>query len=279
MRFNFEIIEIIYSKIYLKLQLNSTSINVDALSFDQLRIEVKLYLFKCVLDEIKRFVMYELYYKSNLDSNFKSDKFFELILLRVKKLIEKRFFFLKKRKISISEINWAIKYLEIEDGKLCSFILDIICRNLSILQICSTYSFVNYKLITCLLENLIIKISNIFIYIIFVHRDVKSLLYIEFFSSNLTFLKAQKNSFYWQIYLTSTFLKPKYIYYNLYNIKVLNRYGISSKLIYIPILNSKEKDEFSTIQFLVLLYFQFIEFFYPRVLDIAYNLKSFNYLY
>jgi hypothetical protein len=103
---------------------------------------------------------------------------------------------------------------------------------------------------------------------------VKQLVYRGFFYPNVDFLKIQKNNFYWQAYLVSTFLKPKYIYYNLYSLKVLNKYGIVNKLVYLPSLNRKERYQFSSIQLSVLFYFELIDFMYPKLFQIIQRSKK-----
>jgi len=75
-----ETIDIIFTRVYLKLHLNLVNRTNDSLSFDRLKKEVKTYLLICVLDEIRNFLINELFYKPRkLNSDFKADKFFELI--------------------------------------------------------------------------------------------------------------------------------------------------------------------------------------------------------
>jgi hypothetical protein len=255
--------------------LNLVNRTNDSLSFDRLKKEVKAYLLICVLDEIRNFLINELFYKSRkLNSDFKADKFFELILVKVKKNVEKKFIFFNHIKIITSEINWVIKYLEIEEGELFNIMLYNICFHQYSEIIYSTNSIDKFKLVTSILENLVLKITNIFIYMLFLDIEVKKLFYEQFFNSNLDILRAQKNNLYWQAYITSTFLRPKYIYYNLYNIKTLDKYGISIKVIYLPNLIRREKYKFSNIQSLILVYFELIDFFYPKVFQVLQNSKN-----
>jgi hypothetical protein len=109
---------------------------------------------------------------------------------------------------------------------------------------------------------------------LFLDIEVKKLFYEQFFNSNLDILRTQKNNLYWQAYITSTFLRPKYIYYNLYNIKTLDKYGISIKVIYLPNLIRREKYKFSNIQSVILVYFELIDFFYPKVFQVLQNSKN-----
>jgi hypothetical protein len=270
-----ETIDIIFTRVYLKLHLNLVNRTNDSLSFDRLKKEVKTYLLICVLDEIRNFLINELFYKPRkLNSDFKADKFFELILVKVKKNLEKKFIFFNHIKIITSEINWIIKYLEIEEGELFNIMLYNICLHQYSEIVYSTNSIDKFKLVTSILENLVLKITNIFIYMLFLDIEVKKLFYEQFFNSNLDILRTQKNNLYWQAYITSTFLRPKYIYYNLYNIKTLDKYGISIKVIYLPNLIRREKYKFSNIQSVILVYFELIDFFYPKVFQVLQNSKN-----
>jgi hypothetical protein len=258
-------IELIFSQVSLKLHLNLINITGEFLSFDQLKKEVKIYLLTSVLEEIKKFLINDLYYKSkNENLNFKANKFFELILLRVKKKIENDFGFLYGGEISTLELNWVVKYLEIEDGELFYLILSLFSSSDSS-KLFSINGFDKFKLIISLVESLVIKLSSVFIYVIFLKFNLRQLVHTGFFYPNADFLKIQKNNFYWQAYLISTFIKPKYIYYNLYNLRILNKYGIMSKLIYFPILTHKSDYQFSIIQLFVLFYFELIDFIYPKL--------------
>lgn len=265
-------LEIIFTKIYLKIYLNLINISEEPLSFDQCKRDIKIYILNCVLEEIKSFLINDLYYRSkNLNFNFESDKFFELVLLRVRKTIRNEVQFLKDTAISYSEFNWVVKYLETEDGELLNLVLKLVPLNNYYETNSFIYGFDRIKLITSLLENFVIKLSNVFIYVIFFNFGPKQLVYRGIFYSNIYVLKNRKNNFYWQAYLASTFLKPKYMYYNLYSLKVLNKYGISSKVVYIPNLDRKEKYTFSSIQLAVLFYFELIDFLYPKVFRIIQN--------
>lgn len=268
-------IELIFSQITLKIHLNLINISGEFLSFDQLKKEVKIYLLNSVLEEIKKFLINELYYKStNANLSFKANKFFELILLRVKKRIEKEFGFLQGGNISAAELNWVVKYLETEDGELFYLIIYLFSLTDSDKLFCIN-GFDKFKLIISLIESLTIKLSSIFIYVIFLKFNLKQLVYRGFFYPNVDFLKIQKNNFYWQVYLISTFVKPKYIYYNLYTLRILNKYGIMNKLIYIPSLNRKRDYRFSIIQLFVLFYFELIDFIYPKLSHIFQSSKKF----
>ena len=82
MLFKVHMLEIIFTKIYLKIYLNLINISEEPLSFDQCKRDIKIYILNCVLEEIKSFLINDLYYRSkNLNFNFESDKFFELVLL------------------------------------------------------------------------------------------------------------------------------------------------------------------------------------------------------
>lgn len=259
----FETIELIFNKIYLKIHVNSSNISQEFLSLDLLKKEAKLYLLSYVLYELKTFLITELYYQSKVIS-FKPDRFFELILLRVKRRLEKDFLGLKRIEISSNEFNWLISYLEAEEGECLKLLFGLISADSG-----STYGncnigFDSFKLIASFLENLIIKIANIFIYLMFFDFSLKKYIPAELFYSNTEFSKSQKNNFYWKTYLTSKFSKPKYIYYELFNVFVLNKYGITSKWLYIPSLSRKEKYTAFNIQLFILFYFELIDFFYPK---------------
>lgn len=275
MRFNFEVIESIFTTIHLKVSLNVVNISEESLFFDSFKKEIKIYILNSVLDEMKSSIISNVYYKPhNSNSNSEPDKFFELILLRVKKSIQKEFSFLQNPEITYLERDWVVNYLEIEDGELLELVLYMINLNICNESLPIITGFDRTKLITALLENLIIKLSNVFVYITLLHFEVKQVLYGGVFFVNRDFLKLQKNNFYWQAYVTSSFLKPKYIYYNLYPLKVLSKYGICTKVMYMPNSDRKEKYRFSNIQFAVLCYFELIDFIYPKILRIIHTSKD-----
>ena len=275
MRFNFEVIESIFTTIHLKVSLNVVNISEESLSFDSFKKEIKIYILNSVLDEMKSFIISDVYYKShNSNFNFEPDKFFELILLRVKKSIQKEFGLLQNTEIASLECDWVVNYLETEDGELLDLALYLIHLNLGDQSLPTITGFDRIKLITALLENLIIKLSNVFVYITLLHFEVKQMLYEGGGFVNRDFLKLKKNNFYWQAYVTSTFLKPKYIYYNLYLLKILSKYGICTKVMYMPNSDRKEKYRFSKIQFAVLCYFELIDFIHPKILRIIHTSKD-----
>ncbi len=277
MNFNFEIVDIIFTKVSLKIHMKLINITGEVFSFDHLKKEAKIYLLSSVLNEIKKFIISNFYYKlKNPNHLFNPDKVFELLLLKIKKTLDKEFCFLHGPQISNADFSWIIRYLEKEEGELFNLIIEMISLIGHSRQILNINGFDRFKLISALLENLVIKLSNVFIYIMFLNFDIKRLVSRGLFYSDIDFLKIKKNNFYWYLYLNSAFLKPKYIYYNLYNIKILNKYGISSRLIYFPNLNRKKIYKFSTIQVIVLFYFELIDFIYPKIFRIC--LKSNQFL-
>jgi hypothetical protein len=276
MKCKFQILDSIFTRIYLKLNVNLVNVSGEYLSFDQFKKEVKIYVLNSVLNELKSFLLTDVYYRSkNLYSKFESYIFFELILLRVKKVLQNEISFLLQIESSSSEFNWLLKYLENEEGELVNLVLYLITVRL----FSENSDFVNgfdcIKLVTAILENLIVKISNVFLYLIFFNSNIHDLTYLDRFCLTVDFLKTKKNNFYWQAYLASTFLKPKYIYYNLYNLKVLNKHGISTKVIYISKLKRKLQYKLSNIQLAVLFYFEFIDFIYPKFFRISQKSSKF----
>ena len=256
--------DLIFTQISLKLQLNIINATGSPMLSDCLKKNVKLYLLQEVLTEIKTILINLIYYTDKAEGlNYKVDRVLQLVLIFVqKKMIHQLKFVESNLNYSSSEAKWLLKNLETEDGELIKLVFEQLF--VSIIDN-HTLDSKQQMLIGSILETLILKLTDILTYLLLIELKSNSRIVENTIDVDTLFINAQKNNLYWNSYIKTNFLKPKSIYSGIYNLKIFTGNGFCNKLVYFPMLKLKEKKYLSTLQFIVLIYLESIDFLYPKI--------------
>src|SRR6056300_49401 len=256
--------DLIFTQISLKLQLNIINATGSPMLSDCLKKNVKLYLLQEVLTEIKTILINLIYYTDKAEGlNYKVDRVLQLVLIFVqKKMIHQLKFVESNLNYSSSEAKWLLKNLETEDGELIKWVFEQLF--VSIIDN-HTLDLKQQMLIISILETLILKLTDILTYLLLIELKSNSRIVENTFDVDTLFINAQKNNLYWNSYIKTNFLKPKSIYSSIYNLKIFTGNRFCNMLVYFPMLKLKEKKYLSTLQFIVLIYLESIDFLYPKI--------------
>jgi hypothetical protein len=256
-------LDLIFSQVSLKLHVNVANVTGSPLLSDCLKTELKTYVLHSVLEELKTLCINLMYYKSRKQSFvYKVDRILQLILILVQKKITRDLHFLNTNiNYSSSEVKWLLKSVEIEDGELIKWVLDNLFLDINDLGSKEANSD---KLCISILETVVLKLTNILTYLLLLELRSNGSILEDNTDVDSVCINSQKNTFYWQSYIKSTFFKPKYVYSGVYTLYIFTINGVCNKLVYLPILRLKEKKYLSTLQFTVLLYLEVLDFVYPR---------------
>lgn len=256
-------LDIIFSKVCLKLHVNVSNVTGSSLLSDFLKKEVKVYLLSSVLEELKRLCINLIYYKSRKPSfGYKIDRLLQLILVLVQKKITTELQFLDTNiNYSSSEAKWLLKNLETEDGELIKWLFENVFLDINDL---GPREINSDKLLISIIETLVLKLTDIITYLLLIQLTSNRSILEDNTNVDILFINSHKNNLYWQSYIKSTFFKPKYVYTGVYNVSIFTPTGICNKLVYLPILRLKEKKYLSGLQFTVLIYLELFDFIYPK---------------
>jgi hypothetical protein len=274
-------LEFIFNQLALKLYTNLTNTTGDIILLDRLENPIKIYVLRIILDEIKTLVINITYYSSKGTSvKYKIDRLLQLLLIRVHKRLYSNISFSSPYFYDQSfEIKWLVKNFEMENGELLRLVFDYFVTSVSMLQknLCFKRRIITDRLVISILEDSLIKFSIIILYSLILNLRVPTsiLIFNKLSDTQLCSLKSQKNNLYWSTYFRTTFFRPKYIYTSLYLLKVINYDGFCNKLVYLPILRISEERTLTNLQFIVLLYFEVIEFFSPKIMQFFTFFKRF----
>jgi hypothetical protein len=256
--------DLIFTKISLKLHCNILNATGSPMLSDSLKKNIKLYLFQEVLTAIKKILTTLIYYTNEVEElTYKIDRILQLILILVqKKIINQLKFVDSNLNYSSSEAKWLLKNLETEDGELIKWVFE----QLFISFVDENTLDLKYQaLIISILETLLLKLADILTYLLLLELTTNRRITDNTIEVDTFFINTQKNNLYWNSYIKTNFLKPKSIYRGIYNLKIFTDNGFCTKLVYFPMLKLKEKKYLSTLQFIVLIYLEGIDFFYPKI--------------
>lgn len=274
-------LEFIFNQVALKLYTNLTNVTGDIILLDRLESPIKIYVLRMILDEIKTLFINVTYYSlKEMGVKYKMDRVLQLLLIRVHKRLYSDISFSSTYFYDqSSEIKWLVKNFEMENGELLKLILDHFVTSVNGLQknLYFRKKIITDRLAISILEDILIKFSTIILYSLILNLRVSTsiLIFNKLSNSQLCSLKLQKNNLYWNTYFRTTFFRPKYIYTSLYVVKVINYDGFCNKLVYLPILRISEERTLTNLQFIVLLYFEVIEFFSPKIMHFFTVFKRF----
>lgn len=270
-------LDLLFSKVSLKFYSQFNNLTGESVLLDRVEKELKIYVLRSILEEFKTLGVSISYYKlKHLVVTYKTDRFLKLLLLRVQRKLNRDFLFSRNNlQYSSLQIKWLISNFEIEDGQLIKLLLDEL---LCIQTLQSKNLSLDFKhsinLLSSILENIVIKLSEIVLYSFLLTLPDVTSIFSKSMDGEIYSLKAQKNNVYWNSYIKSTFFRPKYIYTSVYVVKIITSEGLCDKLLYLPNLRLQEEKNLSTVQFIVLIYFEVVDFVTPKITSAFRVLKT-----
>jgi hypothetical protein len=256
-------LELIFAQVSLKIDVNVSNVTGFPLLADCLKKEVKIYLLKSVLEELQILCINFVYYKHREPGFvYKVDRFLQLILINVHRKVNNELHILNSNiNYSSSESKWLLKNLDTEDGELIKWLFDKLLLEVNDLDATEIHLD---KLFISIVETLVLKITDIITYLLLIGLSSNFSILEDNKNGDTLFISSQKNNIYWQSYLKSTLVKPKYVYGGVYTLHIFSSNGICNKLVYLPALRLKEKKYLSTLQFTVIMYLEVFDFLYPK---------------
>lgn len=270
-------LDLLFSKVSLKLHSQLNNLTGESLLLDRLEKDLKLYILKSILEELKILGINISYYKlKNSSITYKTDRFLKLLLLRVqRKLNQDLIFPLHNFQYYSLQTKWLINNFEIEDGQLIKLLLDEFTsiQRFHSKTLPSSFTY-NINLLSSILENIVLKVSEIVLYNFLLTLPDFTSIFAKSMEGEIYSLKSQKNNLYWNSYIKSTFFRPKYIHTSVYVVKIITCEGLCNKLLYLPNLRVQEEKNLPTVQFIILIYFEVVDFIVPKLMFIFRSLKT-----
>lgn len=220
-------LDVLFNKVLIKLSLNITNKTSYPLALNLLREEIQKIICISILME------FNIIFRSLLQSSLKYtenklliDNVIKILLLSSKQKITRRLCITKEKKfIRLNPFNsWILKDIESDNYYLFMIILNWL-TTLSLKKNSS-------NLIQSLIENFVIKLSNIMVYEIFYKMSLSNAFYMEYstdfpvFKKNLQILLIY---FYLKRILQRGYSFSKKIYYNNYHIMIFTKKGFVIK--------------------------------------------------
>nr|BDA98814.1 hypothetical protein [Chroomonas debatzensis] len=269
-------LELIFTQVGLKVHGKLRNVTKEPLLLDYLKRDFKVYLLLLILEEFKSILINLKYYSYlKIGITYKLDRLLQLMIFKVRgKLNRLPMFAAKKIHYDYSKIHWLVTSLENEDKELIKVLIstDLWIKKETLTSEAGEFSPL---LIMAILENFLLKLSDIIIYLLLVQTDLE--LEIVTFESKqyLEILTTQRNNIYWQTYIKEIFLRPRHIYQHVYHLKIITTHGICNKIVYLPTCRLKDKQDLSKIQSLILLYIELINFISPKLETVKFVIVRF----
>lgn len=247
-------LHLIFAKISIKCHLKLSNITKTPMALDLLREEIKCVILNTVLKELRTF-MVTLVQSYNLPLSKEKLDIALLLLLygsRQKVASKLRLPEFKYFKLNSYKSKWLTKKIEIEEYPL------LICLSKEILKQDGNFQT---NLLNILIENLIIKISDIVAYELVLNASTSKKLAKLYCTDPFLFKVKVANLDtykYYQSYLNSTFLNVKTYYNQTYSVTVMTKKGLVSKNLYSTEVTDLVKH--STFELYLIRFLSFINF-------------------
>ncbi len=226
-------LDILFNKIILKLCTSTKNLTNSPMPLEFIREDLQILVCISVALELKIIFnrLLEFSMKTN-DYNLLIDNLIRLLLLSSKKKLAMKLGLEKNNRfVKLYETNnWLIKYIEFEEYTSFITIINWI-----------QYSKINKnekntpKLITCLVENLIIKLSNILVFELFSTRKIPKFILSYYVVDSAMFKETLTNLkfyLYWKSSIGSIYLQIKKLYTYTYLVLICSKDGFLSKNFY-----------------------------------------------
>jgi len=245
----------LFYRILLKFYSNMKNTTSDLMPLDLLREDVQLLISIIVLTELKLILINtsEFYFRG-VDNNFIVDSCIKFLILTSKQRILTRLSVNTETTLNASN-QWTIKRIQIEEYPSIITLLKSV-SSWEALENSST------SLITSLIENLVIKLSNSIVYELFSSGKLSKLNVLKWytidyllFSYNLLNLKTYS---YWKYYIETMYSNIKRFSTDTYPLFICTRNGVELKRLYS--LDLCDNGRASRLQIFISKFLNFIEY-------------------
>lgn len=268
-------ISILFKKIEIKFHLTLNNDTYYPMSLELLREETQILILTTVLKDLKVFIINILRSSKSFEcSKDKIDVLLLLIIMSSKRKILNKLRFTKENYVCSDKIEnkWVITAIESEVYSTIILIIQIIYDKI----IDYKFSLETYpsNLLSVLIENLTIKLSNFISYELFFKSNLSSNITKTYFRdySLIDYNKRKlSNYLYWKWYITLIFFNIKTLYNQTHSITLLQKKGFITKKFYNTELNKIKI--LSNIEIIILGVITYIDFIMSNVVNIMFSKK------
>ena len=222
-------LNVLFYKIFLKFYSNIKNVTSEPMSLGLLREEIQIYICTVILIELKLFLDNVVYYYSKkIATSLLVDTFIKFLVVSSKRKILHRLG-LNRYSVLDNSNQWIIKKIQVEE-------YSSIVNLLNLIYSMEINENISASLTASLIENLVIKLSNVMVYEIFSSKNISKFVFLKWytidyllFSYSLTNLKTY---LYWKSYVESTYSNIKRFSTDTYPLLVCTKNGIESKRLY-----------------------------------------------
>ncbi len=205
---------------------NATS---EPMSLDLLREEIQIFISTIICLELKLMLENSTYYYSKrIDTCLLVDTFIKFLVMSSKRKILYRLGLNNYTSLDNSN-QWIIKKIQLEEY---SSIINLL-NSIYSMEVTENTSV---NLTVSLIENLVIKLSNIMVYEVFSNKNLSKFVFLKWYTVDYLLFSYSlvnlKTYLYWRSYLESTYSNIKRFSTDTYPLLILTKNGIESKRLY-----------------------------------------------
>jgi len=222
-------LNVLFYKILLKFYSNMKNVTSEPMSLGLLREEVQIVVSTMILIELKLLLDNIIYYYSKkIATSVLVDTFIKFLVVSSKRKILYRLGLNSYSSLETSN-QWIIKKIQVEEySSILNLLNSIYCMEIS--------ESISANLTASLIENLVIKLSNVMVYEIFSSRNLSKFVFLKsytvdylLFSYSLTNLKTY---LYWKSSIENIYSNIKRFSTDTYPLLICTKNGIESKRLY-----------------------------------------------
>lgn len=222
-------LNILFYKIFLKFYGNMKNVTSESMSLDLIREEIQVFISIIICIELKVILDNSIYYYSKrIDTNVLVDTLIKILIVSSKRKILYRLGLNKYTSLDNSN-EWIIKKIQVEEY---SSILNLL-NSIYSMEISDSISA---SLTTSLIENLVIKLSNVMVYEIFSSKNISKFVFLKWYTVDYLLFSYSllnlKTYLYWKSYIESTYSNIKRFSTDTYPLLICTKNGIESKRLY-----------------------------------------------
>lgn len=259
-------ISILFKKIEIKFHLTLNNETYHPLSLELLREETQILILTTVLTDLKVCLINILQSAKSLAySKDKIDIFIVLIIMSSKRKILNKLRFTKRNYVGSENIEnkWFVTAIETESYSIIILIMQILYDKIIDSKFLETYPS---NLLSALIENLTIKLSNFISHELFFKANSSSNITKNYFRdySVIDYNKRKLNNYlYWKSYLTLIFFNIKNLYDQTHSLTLLRKKGFITKKFYSDQLNKIKS--LSSVEIIILACISYIDFILSKL--------------
>ena len=222
-------LNVLFYKIFLKFYSNMKNATSEPMSLDLLREEIQIFISTIICLELKLMLENSTYYYSKrIDTCLLVDTFIKFLVMSSKRKILYRLGLNNYTSLDNSN-QWIIKKIQLEEY---SSIINLL-NSIYSMEITENTSV---NLTVSLIENLVIKLSNIMVYEVFSNKNLSRFVFLKWYTVDYLLFSYSlvnlKTYLYWRSYLESTYSNIKRFSTDTYPLLILTKNGIESKRLY-----------------------------------------------